>query len=271
MSPCLPSGDTRTRTRRPRGAHTSGSLAPNSATVGHPAAAARCETPESLPTNSRRRASPFGELRKRKALPHLRGARRGAILLAGPDDPCHGLSPVSASVAASSSKRAIGQFFRGLPLPGCTAMPGCMRPGAAYREAAGRGLRPGRGLRTGRGDSPRRASSGREGILAHHLAHAQAAHGRRQAATSRRRTAGRRRSPRTGPRLPVPRTRSRPAPRTVRRTREPPHPRPHRRDARRAARARACPGGRAARRSDPPSSVPWPAASVMKSPSAPAW
>jgi len=103
----------------PRGAQIDGSDDPKIAAVGHPAAAARWETPLSLPTKKVQRAriaariGRGGEIRTEAA-----GGRVVLSSSAGPRSQSQG-TPASLSRSASLLNRSTGQFLRSLPLPGC--------------------------------------------------------------------------------------------------------------------------------------------------------
>ena len=118
-----PSREWRFVVRSPSGPQTAGSVGPKSARVGAPQAAARCVTPESLPTYkpAQLRTAPSARSGQPLATTAPGSARNGAALAssAGPSTRSQGCPAAMASTSAL--KRSTGQFLAALPLPGCTA------------------------------------------------------------------------------------------------------------------------------------------------------
>jgi len=105
----------------PMGRHRAGSVGPKITTPDAPTAAARCETPESLPTNaeaSRPIAATVGKSRSLSTgTPPAR--KIGSIeVSAGPRMTATLARFDSESSDASAANLSAGQFFPGLPLPG---------------------------------------------------------------------------------------------------------------------------------------------------------
>ncbi len=105
----------------PIGRHRTGSVGPKTTTPGAPTAAARCDTPESFPTNpaaSRATAATIGKSRSfSTGTPAAR--KMGSIeVSAGPRMTTTLAHFHSASFDASAANLSAGQFLPGLPLPG---------------------------------------------------------------------------------------------------------------------------------------------------------
>src|ERR1700688_3715948 len=118
----------------PNGRHRAGSVGPKMTTPGAPTAAARCDTPESLPTNadaSRAIAATVGKSRSfRTGTPAAR--KIGSIEdSAGPRMTTHEpllsfraesaerrIPDSDANIDAIAANLSAGQFLPGLPLPG---------------------------------------------------------------------------------------------------------------------------------------------------------
>ncbi len=103
----------------PRGPHRAGSVGPKITTPDAPTAAARCDTPESLPTKieaSRAIAATVGRSRSRKT--GTRASRKtGSIeVSAGPRTTT--MLARFDNEDASAANLSAGQFLAGLPLPG---------------------------------------------------------------------------------------------------------------------------------------------------------
>ena len=105
----------------PRGAHFPGSVGPQSDTVGHPTAAARCIGPLSFPSHNDARfmtaASSDIENRPNQFLPGNGSFSTNDASFALPIHPTSALR-FSSSHAATSRKRSPGQFFRSSRFPG---------------------------------------------------------------------------------------------------------------------------------------------------------
>src|SRR5258708_6988957 len=106
-------------TTRPSGRHRARSLGPNITTPGASAAAARCDTPESLPTKHRASRAIPATVPRFKSFSTGKSDSRSVRSIADSAEPRTNTTlDLSNNFLASTMNLSNGQFLAGLPLPG---------------------------------------------------------------------------------------------------------------------------------------------------------
>jgi hypothetical protein len=124
----------------PRGAHSPGSVGPNSTTAGAPTAVARCPGPLSFPTNTEHLERPASNAPKGKRpvasrVPGALSTRiRPARERSGLPPTSTERSPLRRNRRVKAAKRSSGQHFSFRPPPGCKQAKGS--PGARAADRA---------------------------------------------------------------------------------------------------------------------------------------